>query len=201
MSFSENLGSLRKGCSFGFVPFRSRSESEPYEDGRPEKFGISHFWLGGTASSFNCWFVRSLCVQEYLNSRSFVSWGIRSGGSCKPEFITGYWCLTSLNTAEMISVRSMRASYTGTGVVVRISASFVSPDGHASDLISNIFFFQIGLCFRRWLRWRSSVWYCPGALSQHAVLQCTHCGPEKSSRFIFHYNFRISWWIFIFIYQ
>jgi len=39
MSFSENLGSLRAGYSIGFVWFRSRSESEPNEDGRSENFG------------------------------------------------------------------------------------------------------------------------------------------------------------------
>jgi len=38
MSFSENLGILRRGCSFGFVRVRT-SESEPNEDGRPEKLG------------------------------------------------------------------------------------------------------------------------------------------------------------------
>jgi len=58
VSFSEHLGSLRKGCSFGFVRFRLRSESELNEDGRPEKFGLSHFWYGGTVSSFSCRFVR-----------------------------------------------------------------------------------------------------------------------------------------------
>ena len=36
-SFSENFSSLWTGCSFGFVRFRLRSESEPNEDGREER--------------------------------------------------------------------------------------------------------------------------------------------------------------------
>jgi len=43
VSFSENLRSLRKGCSFGFARFPSRLDSEPNEDGRSETFGIAHF--------------------------------------------------------------------------------------------------------------------------------------------------------------
>ena len=43
-----------------FVRFRSRSESEPNEDGRSEKLDISHFWQGGKVFSSNCRFVRSL---------------------------------------------------------------------------------------------------------------------------------------------
>jgi len=79
--------SLRTGYSFGIVRFRSRSKSEPNEDGHTKKLGSSHRkWdtFGGRNGLVIRLPVRPVASLPRVPELSFVSCRVRSGRSCKP---------------------------------------------------------------------------------------------------------------------
>ena len=116
MSFSENLGSFRKGCSFGFVRVRraNQTKTDVWKSSVYYTFRRKERSVRSNACSSSRFASKLPSVPEV----SFFSWRIWSSRSCKPDSEFGghlanplfsFWLETFLLTAGSCSCYGSRS--------------------------------------------------------------------------------------------